>query len=847
MKKTYEAKEIEEYVQKYWEKNKTFKVYENYNKKKYYCLVMLPYPSGNLHMGHIRNYTIGDVISRYQRMLGKNVLQPIGWDAFGLPAEIAAIQNNTDPMDWTYSNIKFMKKQLKKMGFSYDWDRELTTCEPSYYKWEQWFFTKLYKKKIAYKKTEYVNWCPTDKTVLANEQVIDGLCWRCQTIVIQKKIPQWFIKITQYANELIKGLENLEFWPEKVKKMQKNWIGKVSKIEIKLKVKNLNATFTAHIEKLEYIMAATFVVMPITHELIESLSKEDKSVKIFIDTAKKFDDKKFFYFMIGKKTNLFVIHPINKKKLPIWISNYKKKENDKNFFSIGTPAHNEKDWTFSKFNQIKIKFVLLKSNGIQPDINKISILKKGYLFNSEQFTGLNIKKSFYFIKKILKKEKIYQKKISYKLKDWGVSRQRYWGTPIPIVTKKNGENIGIPKKLLPLLLPKKNKLSKRCIIINNQKNICEKDTFDTFIESSWYYARYTSPKFEEGMIDFNAAKYWLPVDQYIGGIEHATMHLLYFRFYHKLLRDFGIIPYDEPVKRLLCQGMVLSDAFYYFNEKKEKIWVSPEQLNITKDKKGRIIDVYTKNNKKAFHAGMIKMSKSKNNGINPELIIRKYGVDTLRLFIMFSAPPEISIEWNQSSIKGMNRFIHKLWNFCLEHIKNKKILKKIETKKLDLSQKLLYISLNQTIKIVTENIEKRQTFNTAIAEIIKFINKLIKFPINNSQDKALVRIFLIDSIKMLYPFIPHVSFVILKKIVSKKNIDFICWPKFDKNFLDNPTCSIIIQINGKKRKIIECIKNESKKNIISKILNENIIKNFLKEKKIKKIFFVPNKIINLII
>ncbi|CAL4323910.1 leucine--tRNA ligase [Buchnera aphidicola] len=844
MKKTYQAKEIENYVQKYWKKNKTFKVCENSKKIKYYCLVMLPYPSGNLHMGHIRNYTIGDVISRYQRMLGKNVLQPIGWDAFGLPAEIAAIKNNTHPMDWTYKNIESMKQQLKEMGFSYDWERELTTCKPSYYKWEQWFFTELYKKKLAYKKTKDVNWCPTDKTVLANEQVIDGLCWRCQTKVTKKNIPQWFIKITQYAEELLNGIKNLKFWPEKVKNMQKNWIGKTSHIGIKLKIKNLNTTFIAYIKKLEYIMGATFVIIPTDHDFVKFLSKKDKSIKNFINKTKEFNNIENFSFVKGKKTNLIALHPINKKELPIWVSNYKK---NKKFFSIGTPAHNKKDWTFAKFNKIKIKFILLKPNGIQPKTNKVSILKKGYLFNSEKFTGLNIQQGLNLIKKILKKKKINKKIILYKLKDWGISRQRYWGAPIPIAIEKNGKNVPIPKKLLPLLLPKKNELSKRYIIINNKKNICEKDTFDTFIESSWYYARYTSPKFEEGMINFNAAKYWLPVDQYIGGIEHATMHLLYFRFYHKLLRDFGLIPYDEPVKRLLCQGMVLSDAFYYFNEKKEKIWMSPEKLDILKDKNGKIINAYTKNRKKVFHAGMIKMSKSKNNGVDPKLIIKKYGVDTLRLFIMFSAPPEISIEWNQSSIKGMNRFIHKLWNFCSEHIKNKSSLKTIKVKELNLNQKLLYISLNQTIKIVTENIDKRQTFNKAISEIIKFINKLIKVPINDLQDKMLVRNSLIYSIQMLYPFIPHFSFIILKKIMSKKDIDFMHWPKLNKNFLENPNCLIVVQINGKKRKIVEFKRNETKKNIVYKILNENIINNFLNEKKIKKIFFIPNKIINFII
>ncbi|WP_343189667.1 leucine--tRNA ligase [Buchnera aphidicola] len=844
---TYQAKKIEKYVQKYWKEKKTFKVYENPEKIKYYCLVMLPYPSGSLHMGHIRNYTIGDVISRYQRMLGKNVLHPIGWDAFGLPAEIAAIKNNTHPMEWTYKNIKSMKKQLKKMGFSYDWDRELTTCKPDYYKWEQWFFTEIVKKKLAYKKIDLVNWCPTDKTVLANEQVIDGLCWRCQTRVIKKNIPQWFIKITKYAEELLKDLKNLKFWPEKVKNMQKNWIGKTINIEIKLKVKNLNTIFTAYIKNLECIMGATFIIMSTEHKLTKFLSKVDSSIKNFINDNKNFFDKENFFFMKGKKTNLTAIHPINKKKIPIWISNYVKNKNNEKSFYIGIPAHNKKDWTFSKFNQIKPKFVLLNLNGCKPNFGDVSILKKGYLFNSNKFTGLSIKKGFNIIFNFLKNQKIAKKLISYKLKDWGISRQRYWGTPIPIAITKENKNICIPKELLPLILPKKNSISSRSIIINKKKNVCETDTFDTFIESSWYYARYTCPKFKQEMINFDAAKYWLPVDQYVGGIEHATMHLLYFRFYHKMLRDFKLVPYNEPVIRLLCQGMVLSDAFYFFNEKKEKIWISPNEINISRDKKGKIIQAYTKNKIKAFHAGMIKMSKSKNNGIDPESVIKNYGVDTLRLFIMFSAPPEISIEWNPSSIKGMSRFIHKLWKFCLKNIKNKDSIKKIKVQNLNFCQQSFYISLNKTIKKVTENIDERQTFNNAIAAIIKFTKKIINFPIKEPEDKYLVRFALINIIKMLYPFIPHFSFVILERITSRKKIDFVKWPTFDKNFLEKTIFQIVIQINGKKKKTLNFLKNESKKNVISKILKKNIIENFLKEKKIKKIFFIPNKIINFVV
>lgn len=856
MNKKYNPKKIELLVQKHWEKNNTFSVTEKSKKKKYYCLPMLPYPSGDLHMGHVRNYTISDVISRYQRMLGKNVLQPIGWDAFGLPAEEAAIKNNIEPSKWTYSNINIMKKQLKSLGFSYDWNREITTCQPEYYKWEQWFFIKLYKKKLVYKKNTLVNWCIYDKTVLANEQVHNGKCWRCNTPIILKKIPQWFIKITKYAEELLKDLKKLKKWPKKVLQMQKNWIGKTEGLKIKCKIYNSIYTLTIYTTKPENIIETTFFAISIYHPIVSKLLKKNIKIKNFIKKYKNilYQYKKEKY--IGINTDIFVIHPLTFKKIPLWIALYIKHDYATGAI-MGVPNHNKEDFCFASFHKIPIKNIFLYKYS-----NK---KKKTYLtsecinlINLNLFNKINTKKSLYPLSKLLIHKKIAKKCIFYKLKDWSISRQRYWGTPIPMTTDKNGNIIPVPKKKLPVILPiniKQKKYNKNLseykkwlnTKINGKYVTRETDTFDTFMESSWYYARYTNTNFIKGIVDPVTSKYWLPIDQYVGGIEHAVMHLIYFRFYHKLLRDFGFVTSDEPVKKLICQGMVLADAFFIYNKNKTKTWINPLKINITYKKTGKIKYVSNLiNGKKVLYAGKIKMSKSKNNGINPSLIINKYGADTLRLFLMFSAPIETSLEWNENNIIGMYRFLKKLWKFSI--LLNLKDIIKPKNIKKDLTDKKIFIYLNHTIKYVTDDIHRRNSYNTAISHIMKFFNKVIKLPHNSKIEKFIIKKSLKNIIKLLYPFTPHICFILWKEINSEKSdIDKELWPIVNNKKNINQYFKIIIQINGKKKIILKKLKNLKKDQIIKMALKEEKIKKNLKNKKIKKIIYIHQKVINFVI
>ncbi|AZP36357.1 Leucine--tRNA ligase [Candidatus Annandia adelgestsuga] len=848
MQEKYIPHIIEKYVQKYWKKKKTFEVKEEKNKKKYYCLSMLPYPSGNLHIGHVRNYTISDVISKYHRMLGKNVLQPIGWDAFGLPAENAAIENNIEPKKWTYNNIYYMKKQLKKLGFGYDWSREITTCDSKYYRWEQWFFIKLYKKKLVYKKKTKVYWCKFDKTVLANEQVINNRCWRCNNLVFMKKISQWFIKITKYANKLLKGLKELKYWPEKVKIMQKNWIGKSKFIKINFNILNKKKKIKIYTKNPSKIIGTTYILLSIDHSLSKYISIKNKKIYKFIKIIKKLKNIKYPYYKlnnIGINTNLFAINPFDKSKIPIWISNFLL--NDYNIKSaISISAHNKKDFIFSKKYSLNIKRIF-KSNDKKYKLNLPYVINKNSIIcNSFRFNNLNLKNINNIITDIILIKKIGNIKYLYRLKDWGVSRQRYWGTPIPMITNKLGIIKSIPEKFLPVLLPKydKNKKKKKNnkIIINNKIYFKEKDTFDTFMESSWYYIRYTCSKFNNGMVDSKKANYWLPVDQYVGGIEHATMHLIYFRFYHKLLKDAGLIKSKEPVKKLLCQGMVVNESFYILKNKIIK-WISYKDLIIKRDKKNNIIKAYTKKGIKVFYAGISKMSKSKKNGVDPQKIISKYGADTLRMFIMFAAPVCMKLKWNDNGIKGIYKFLNKIWIFIYNHInfknKNKIIKKNIYDYKIKLC-------LNKTIKKVSIDIEKKQSFNTAISSIMILFNKIIKISKIIYNYKIIQKCLLVI-IKLIYPFTPHLSFYLWKKINNVKKIDDESWPSINDKSYFKENILIIIQINGKFKNKIFVSNNISKKILIDTIFKKKIIYKNLKKKKILKIIYINNKVINFII
>ncbi|QJC37814.1 leucine--tRNA ligase [Enterobacteriaceae endosymbiont of Donacia bicoloricornis] len=848
MKKEYFPKEIEFYVQKEWESKKTFKVNINYNKKKFYCLSMLPYPSGKLHMGHVRNYTIGDVIARYQRMLGKNVLHPIGWDAFGLPAEIAAHNHGIAPNIWTKKNIKYMKKQLKLLGFSFDWDREITTCDPNYYRWEQWFFLKLYNLGLAYKKKDIVNWCPIDKTILANEQVIDKCCWRCHSLVKKKLVEQWFLKITNYAEELLSDLNKLNYWPQKVKNMQKNWIGKIEGINIIFQLYNTNYKFNVFIKK-KYFFALKnifFIKILYNHPICKKFIK-NKKIKDFI--------KRYSSLYPNDKENKFLFNQVNyinsklfaqnniiiKKKIQIIIVNYLSNSNKINA-TIGIPQCNKKDFSFVQ----KYKALFLSQN-------KIS--------NLDKYTKGN---NNLLIKKLIFKKKAFYKKY-YNLKDWSISRQRIWGTPIPIIIKKNKKFVPLQKNELPLIFPKKilnenikenyNKKIKNNLdwFQYNRNGIIgqlETDTFDTFIESSWYYARYTSNKENNKMINKKYANYWLPVDQYIGGIEHATMHLIYFRFFHKLMRDIGLLNTDEPVKKLLCQGMVLANSYYYLDKEKKYHWV--KEKNIIFDKKNNIF--LDKKGRRLINHGMIKMSKSKNNGVNPQHIIEKYGADSLRLFIMFAAPPTIDLEWQETGIKGMHKFLKKIWKFIYEYKKLSFNYEKIKKDKLcslyNKEQLIMQDYANKTIIKVTNNFEKNQSFNTVISSIMIFFNKIKKYKIHNNVDYTIIFDSLLIILKMLYPFTPHFCFVLWKHMGKKNDIDQASWPiiiKINTKKIKD-TFDLVIQIDGKKKynlSIPEKIKYQET-NIKNYVLSNNNISKFLVNIKIIKIIYIPQKILNIV-
>lgn len=864
MQELYCPKHIENIVQKHWDQNQTFHVKEDKKKEKYYCLSMMPYPSGNLHMGHVRNYTIGDVISRYQRMLGKNVLQPMGWDAFGLPAEQAAITNKSKPSKWTYDNICYMKNQLKLLGFAYDWSREIITCQPNFYRWEQWFFITLYKKGLVYKKTALVNWCPYHKTVLANEQVINNCCWRCQTTVQFKKIPQWFIKITNYADQLLNGLHQLQHWPEEVKIMQRNWIGKSQGINVIFKIAYHN-DITIYIERPDVFMGITYLIVSIDHPIALKAAKKNKNLADFIEyhnieLDKCYEHKKNNYNKSqGMFINIYAEHPITNKKLPIWVSNCIQRIAFGGTGSIGScPAHNQKDWEFAHQNNLPINPVIKYYNGHIPDVTKKAMINKGILFNSNNFDGLTSDIASKMITEVLINQGLAQIKVSYNLKDWGVSRQRYWGVPIPMVTLKNGLIKPVSSKQLPVILPEnidldmdiKNPLKKDIHWIrtmhNNQIAFRDTDTFDTFMESSWYYARYTCPHYHKGMLDSKSANYWLPIDQYVGGIEHAIMHLMYFRFYHKLMRDTGLVDSNEPAIRLLCQGMILSDSFYYLSKNGEKIWVSPNNTIIQRNSIGRIINATDLHGNSLIHAGMCKMSKSKNNGIDPSTVIQKYGSDAIRFFIMFAAPVSASLEWKNSGIEGAQRFLKRLWKITYQHIQAGPV-SILDAKNLNNEQRSIRYHIHKTIIKVTDDIDRRQSFNTALASIMILVNRLYIVPKIHKQDRAILQEALSIVIRLLYPFTPHISFILWRALGGKENIDDVKWPIADKQSIKEEKSSIIVQINNKTKKKIEVLLHADKNAICNIVKKEISLKKFFEKKQIKKIVYVPNKIINFLI
>ncbi|MGL9720220.1 leucine--tRNA ligase [Symbiopectobacterium sp.] len=859
MQEQYRPEEIETRVQLHWQENKTFKVTEEPGKEKYYCLSMLPYPSGRLHMGHVRNYTIGDVISRYQRMLGKNVLQPIGWDAFGLPAEGAAVKNNTAPAPWTYANIDYMKNQLKLLGFGYDWDREVATCKPDYYRWEQWFFTKLYEKGLVYKKTSAVNWCPNDQTVLANEQVIDGCCWRCDSKVERKEIPQWFIKITDYADQLLNDLDTLESWPEQVKTMQRNWIGRSEGVEITFDVADSADKLTVYTTRPDTFIGATYVAIAAAHPLALRAAATNPALTAFIDECRNTKVAEADMATMEKKgmaTGLFVVHPLTGEKLPVWAANFVLMDYGTGAV-MAVPGHDQRDWEFATKYQLTIKPVILNLDGREPDISAQAMTEKGALFNSGEFSGLDHEAGFNAIADKLVALGVGARKVNYRLRDWGVSRQRYWGAPIPMVTLEDGAVIPTPEDQLPVILPEdvvmdgitsfiKADPNWAKTTVNGQPALRETDTFDTFMESSWYYARYTCPQYDQGMLDPAAANYWLPVDQYVGGIEHAIMHLMYFRFFHKLMRDAGLVTSDEPAKRLLCQGMVLADAFYYTGNSGERIWVSPSDVTVERDDKGRILKAFDSEGRELVYAGMSKMSKSKNNGIDPQVMVEKYGADTVRLFMMFASPAEMTLEWQESGVEGANRFLKRVWKQVYDHTE-KGATGALDVTALTEDQKALRRDLHKTIAKVTDDVGRRQTFNTAIAAVMELMNKLAKAPQESEQDRALTQEAMLAVVRMLYPFTPHASFTLWQALGGNGDIDTAPWPVADEDAMVEDSKLVVVQVNGKVRGRITVAADVTQEQVQARAAQEHLVAKYLEGVTVRKVIYVPGKLLNLVV
>ena len=859
MQEQYRPDMVEPKVQQYWAENKVFKAIKDESKEKYYCLSMFPYPSGRLHMGHVRNYTIGDVISRYQRMLGKNVLQPFGWDAFGLPAEGAAIKNKTAPAKWTYENIAYMKKQLQLLGFGFDWDREIATCKPEYYKWEQWFFTELYKKGLVYKKTSTVNWCPNDETVLANEQVHEGCCWRCDTPVEQKEIPQWFIKITDYAEQLLGGLDVLPQWPDMVKTMQRNWIGRSEGVEITFDVADTNEKVAVYTTRPDTFYGVSYLGIAAAHPLASLAAQNNPELAAFIQEAKNAKVAEADLATMEKKgmaTGLFAIHPLTGEKLPIWVANFV-------LMHYGTgavmavPAHDQRDFEFAQKYSLPIKQVIAPLADEEIDLTKQAFTEHGKLVNSAEFDGKDFDGAFNGIADKLEKLGVGKRQVNYRLRDWGVSRQRYWGAPIPMLTLENGDVVPAPMEDLPIILPEdvvmdgvkspiKADPNWAKTTLNGAPALKETDTFDTFMESSWYYARYTCPQYQNGMLDTEEANYWLPVDQYIGGIEHATMHLLYFRFFHKLLRDAGFVTSDEPADKLLCQGMVLADAFYYTSPTNERIWVSPTQVTLERDEKGRIIKATDPEGRELVHSGMTKMSKSKNNGIDPQEMVEKYGADTVRLFMMFASPAEMTLEWQESGVEGAKRFLGRVWNLVYQYQQNP-AKTSLDITALSAAQKALRREVHKTIAKVSDDIGRRQTFNTAIAAVMELMNKLTKASLESDQDRAVMAEALSAVVRMLYPITPHICFELWQALRNESNIDTAEWVKADEAAMVEDEKLIVVQVNGKVRGKVTVPAMSSEEEIKAAAKTDPNVAKFLDGNEILKEIYIPLKMLNFVV
>ncbi|MBQ0832194.1 leucine--tRNA ligase [Marinobacter sp.] len=859
MDEQYNPRDVEHNARTFWEENKTFEVREEPGKPKYYCLSMFPYPSGKLHMGHVRNYTIGDVISRYQRMQGKNVMQPMGWDAFGLPAENAAIANKTAPAKWTYANIEYMKNQLKQLGFGYDWSRELATCKPDYYRWEQWFFARLYEKGLVYKKMATVNWDPVDQTVLANEQVVDGRGWRSGALVEQKKIPQWFIRITDYAEELLNDMDGLEGWPEQVKTMQRNWIGKSVGTELTFPLKDREDGLTVYTTRPDTLMGVSFMAVAAEHPLAQAAAKRHKDVEAFAEECRNNKVAEADMATMEKKgvdTGFKAIHPLTQEEIPVWVANFVLTDYGTGAL-MAVPGHDERDHEFAVKYRLPVKQVIAASDSREIDVQEEAFPGKGVLVSSGKYSGLTSDEAFEAIADYLEENGIGKRTVNYRLRDWGVSRQRYWGAPIPMMTMEDGTQRPVPDDQLPVRLPENVEMDGvqsplkadpewAKTSFKGQPATLETDTFDTFMESSWYYARFCSPNYDKGMLDPAAANYWLPVDQYIGGIEHAILHLLYARFFHKLLRDVGLVDSPEPFKQLLTQGMVLADTYYREDGKGGKVWIAPADVTVERDDKGHVIGaIHKEDGQPVVAGGVTKMSKSKNNGIDPQSIIDAHGADTVRLFMMFAAPPEQSLEWSDSAVDGAHRFLKRLWRLVNEQVAGG-AAPALDVSALNDSQKDLRRKTHETIAKVSDDISRRLTFNTAIAAVMELLNSVSKLNDNEPQTRAVRQEALESAVVMLAPIVPHICHTLWAALGHKDPVVDAPWPVVDEIAMVRSQIQVVLQVNGKVRAKVDVPADISKADLEALALkNENIVR-FTEGATVRKVIVVPGKLVNVV-
>lgn len=935
MQEHYQPAAIEPAAQKKWDDERIFNVSEDASKPKYYCLSMFPYPSGKLHMGHVRNYTIGDVLSRFKLLNGFNVMQPMGWDAFGMPAENAAMKNNVAPAAWTYDNIEYMKTQLKSLGFAIDWEREVATCKPEYYRWEQWLFTKLFEKGIVYRKNGTVNWDPVDQTVLANEQVIDGRGWRSGALIEKREIPMYYFKITDYAEELLNDLDELEHWPEQVKTMQRNWIGKSRGMTVRFAVSDdskqgLEGDYAKFLQvyttRPDTLMGATYVAVAAEHPLATAAAADKPELQAFIAECKAGSVAEADMATMEKKgvpTGRYVINPLNGDKLEVWIANYV-------LWGYGdgavmaVPAHDERDFEFACKYGLPIKWVvsnkvidgavarlqkIAAKNNLPFDIEYIfdysknptqrfadrvleQVNKAGlddepylseifgaletirlnwnmqfqnnednFLVNSNEFNGMNFQTAFDAIAAKLQSQDAGEPKTQYRLRDWGISRQRYWGCPIPIVHCEKCGDVPVPADQLPVVLPENvvpdgmgSPLAKMPEFYETTCPCCggaakrETDTMDTFMESSWYFFRYMSPKFAEGMVSTEAAKYWGAVDQYIGGIEHAILHLLYARFFTKLMRDEGLVNVDEPFERLLTQGMVVCETYYRENDKGGKDWINPADVELTFDDKGRPVSAVLKaDGLPVVISGTEKMSKSKNNGVDPQELINAYGADTARLFMMFAAPPEQSLEWSDSGVEGSHRFLRRLWRTVYEYLKQGEAVKAFAGSQDGLSKELkdLRHKLHSTIAKVSDDYGRRQQFNTAIAAVMELLNQYDKTDTNGEQGRAVAQEVLEAVVRLLWPIVPHICETLWSELNGAKLWE-TGWPTVDEAALVKSEIEVMVQVNGKLRGKITVAADASKADLEAAALaNEGAVK-FMEGKPAKKIIVVPGRLVNIV-